>query len=197
MNVFTEGLSDCIMVDGIKYAVRTDYRVWIKFGEIIADNTIGTQKYLSAVLLCFDPRTVRVLPPNPAATLEAMCDFYACEKLANARNNRMKSKCTEGGRVFSFSADWEYIYASFLSEYGIDLLTGDLHWQRFMALLRCLPENSQFMKLIFYRTVNPEEAQDSSRRKYLRKMKRLCALPDNRSDEEKQSDLADKLSQLF
>lgn len=197
MNVFTEGLPDCITVDGIKYAVRTDYRVWIKFGEIIADNTEGTQKYLSSVLLCFDPRTVGKLPPNPAATLEAMCDFYACEKFADTKKNRVKSKGTENRRTFSFSADWEYIYASFLSEYGIDLLAENLHWQQFMALLKGLPENSRFMKLIFYRTVNPEDAQDSSRRKYLRRMKRLCALPDNRSDAEKQSDLADKLSQLF
>ena len=197
MNVFTDGLHDCITVDGIKYPVRTDYRVWIKFGEIIADDTEGTQKYLSAVLLCFDPRTVRRLPPNPAATLEAMCDFYACEKLADRRNSHMKSGDAQNRRVFGFGADWEYIYASFLSEYGIDLLIENLHWQRFMALLKCLPENSRFMQLIFYRTVNPEDAQDSSRRKYLRRMKRLCALPDNRSDSEKQSDLADKLSQLF
>lgn len=197
MNVFTDGLPGFITVDGIKYAVRTDYRVWIKFGEIIADNTEGTQKYLSAVLLCFDPRAVKKLPPNPAATLEAMCDFYACGKLADTRKSHTKSEGAAGVRVFSFSADWEYIYASFLSEYGIDLLAASLHWQQFMALLGGLSENSRFMKLVFYRTVNPEDAQDSSRRKYLRRMKQLCALPDNRSEAEKQSDLADKLSQLF
>ena len=197
MNVFTEGLPDYITVDGVKYKVRTDYRVWMKFGEIISDNTKGTQKYLSAVILCFDPRIVTKLPPDPAATLEAMCDFYACGKHTNTKKKHAEHNRAGCGRVFSFSEDWGYIYSSFLSEYGIDLLTSNLHWQQFMALMGGLSEDSRFMKLIFYRTVNPEEAQDSSRRKYLRRMKQLCALPDNRSEEEKQSDLADKLSQLF
>ena len=44
--------------------------------------------------------------------------------------------------------DGDYIYASFLQAYGIDLfdVQGELHWKKFNALLSGLPEGTKLME---------------------------------------------------
>ena len=46
--------------------------------------------------------------------------------------------------------DGDYIYASFLQAYGIDLfdVQGKLHWKKFNALLSGLPEGTKFMEVV-------------------------------------------------
>lgn len=59
-----------------------------------------------------------------------------------------------GVRSFDWEQDAAAIYASFLSVYGIDLysMCGKLHWTAFIALLRNLPRDSAFGRLIDIRT---------------------------------------------
>lgn len=197
MGILTEGLPDSITVEGKKYAVNTDFRVWIKFGEMMSSAASSSEKLFSAIVLCFDKDRSRQLPSDPAAALEALCDFYACGKLNSGGKKPGRNRGGKKDRVFSFSEDWGYIYAAFLSEYGMDLFSERLHWYQFMALLESLSEESRFMKILAYRTVQPENTADSARRKFLRRMKRLYSLPDNRTEEEKEAELADKLSLLF
>lgn len=56
---------------------------------------------------------------------------------------------------FDFEKDAEYIYASFMYDYGIDLfeVQGKLHWKKFKALLAGLSDESKLMKVIGYRTM--------------------------------------------
>ena len=61
-------------------------------------------------------------------------------------------------KQFDFEQDAEYIYASFLQAYGIDLferldLDGQkpLHWCEFMALFKALPENTRMSQIISIR----------------------------------------------
>lgn len=194
MNVFTQGLQRGICVNGTEYPVRTDFRVWIEFGEIMHADIPVSEKLYKAVTLCFDVREVKRLPPDIIETVRELCRFYSCGRENTAGKTAKKSV---GKQMISFSGDWGGIYASFLAEYGIDLLHAELHWHCFTALLYALPESSAFMRTLYWRTVNPSDFSDISARRRAEKMKRICALPEERSAEEREADFAEKLAELF
>lgn len=59
--------------------------------------------------------------------------------------------------LFDFEEDGEYIYASFMQDYGIDLIEqqGKLPWRRFMALFEGLSSNTKIKEVMKYRGMEP------------------------------------------
>lgn len=53
-------------------------------------------------------------------------------------------------KTFDFKEDSDYIYASFMQAYGIDLVEcqGRLHWKKFIALFQGLPENTKIREVM-------------------------------------------------
>ena len=74
--------------------------------------------------------------------------------------------------LFSLKYDGDYIYSSFLQAYQIDLIDvqGQLHWQKFNALLNSLPSNTKFAEVLKIRAWKPQK-DDSS--EYINKMREL------------------------
>src|SRR5690606_36784562 len=68
---------------------------------------------------------------------------------------------TEGGEQgsekppYDLEKDAEYIYASFMYDYGIDLFEqqAKLHWRKFKALLVGLSDDSMFKRVVAIRTM--------------------------------------------
>lgn len=58
--------------------------------------------------------------------------------------------------VFDFEYDGEYIYASFLLDYGIDLIDmqGKLSWKKFIALFQGLSEKSKIREVMRIRSTD-------------------------------------------
>ncbi|WDF02959.1 Gp15 family bacteriophage protein [Shouchella hunanensis] len=61
---------------------------------------------------------------------------------------------SESAKVYSLSQDAEYIYASFMQDYGIDLFEqqGKMHWNKFKALLSGLRNDTKFKEVVQIRT---------------------------------------------
>lgn len=81
--------------------------------------------------------------------------------------------------VYSLKEDAEYIYASFMSDYGIDLFEqqGKLHWAKFKALLGGLTEGSKFLRVIEIRTADlPKGKGTEKQRKQMLDLKEIYAL---------------------
>jgi hypothetical protein len=68
-----------------------------------------------------------------------------------------------------------------------------MHWWKFRTLFNGINENTLFSKITGYRSMNLEDIKDKEQKKYYEKMKRLYALPDNRTIEQKESDFANAL----
>lgn len=53
-------------------------------------------------------------------------------------------------KAFDFLQDAEYIYAGFMQAYHLDLLDqlGKLHWWKFNALLKSLPQDTRFQEIV-------------------------------------------------
>lgn len=58
--------------------------------------------------------------------------------------------------LFNFEEDGEYIYASFMQAYGIDLIEqqGKLPWSRFMALFQGLPSDTKIKEVMRIRDMD-------------------------------------------
>jgi len=95
---------------------------------------------------------------------------------------------------FDFEKDAEYIYASFMYDYGIDLfeVQGKLHWKKFKALLAGLSDESKLMKVIGYRTMEipPPNKYNAKERQRLIELKRYYSL-------EQQPQTVDEIDRKF
>ena len=82
--------------------------------------------------------------------------------------------------------DGDYIYASFLQAYGIDLfdVQGKLHWKKFNALLSGLPEGTKFMEVVKIRKWKPQKGDSAEYKEEMRKLQKDYALPNEIIEEE-------------
>lgn len=103
--------------------------------------------------------------------------------------NPMKTTASNGKQEqapYDIRFDGDYIYASFLQAYGIDLfdVQGKLHWKKFNALLSGLPEGTKFMEVIKIRKWKPQKGDSAEYKEEMRKLQKDYALPYDEIEEE-------------
>lgn len=96
--------------------------------------------------------------------------------------NPMKTTASNGKQEqapYDIRFDGDYIYASFLQTYGIDLfdVQGELHWKKFNALLSGLPEGTKFMEVIKIRKWKPQKGDSAEYKEEMRRLQKDYALP--------------------
>lgn len=103
--------------------------------------------------------------------------------------NPMKTTASNGKQEqapYDIRFDGDYIYASFLQAYGIDLfdVQGELHWKKFNALLSGLPEGTKFMEVIKIRKWKPQKGDSAEYKEEMRRLQKDYALPNEVIEEE-------------
>ena len=173
-------------VNGI--AINTDFRVSILFELLAQDNTIPRQLKLIKALQLYYPNLNQLKDYEKA--MEDIFWFYRCGKeLANS--NEVNVNRNKRNQIYSYEFDDHYIYSAFLQQYHIDLQEIDyMHWWKFRALFDGLNETTEIVKIMEYRSIDLSKIKDSERRNYYKRMKKLYALPDNRTLEEKEAEFA-------
>lgn len=83
--------------------------------------------------------------------------------------------------LYSLKHDGDYIYASFMQAYGIDLIDqqGKLHWKKFNALLMGLPENTKFSEVVRVRAWKPSKYDDDDYKRQMWRLQEEYKLPDD------------------
>jgi len=193
MNILTDALPDFVSVNGVKYSVLTDFRIWLEFGRIMHHSDISAKdKTMMILSLCIDGEKNRVLPQDVQDVMDALCGFYLCG------NKKKDGEAGKTERGIDFTCDSIYIYSAFLTQYGIDLLSIPyMHWYAFYALFEGLEDSRKIVKIMKFRLSRPENEQNAEKRKYLKRMKEIYALPDLRSKREREEDIADILFKVF
>lgn len=105
--------------------------------------------------------------------------------------NPMKTTASNGKQEqapYDIRYDGDYIYASFLQAYGIDLfdVQGKLHWKKFNALLSGLPEGTKFMEVIKIRKWKPQKGDSTEYKEEMRKLQKDYALPNETVEEDEE-----------
>ncbi len=193
MNIITDGLPDFVAVKSVKYKVLTDFRIWMEFDRILHQKDISAKdKIMMIMCLCLDLKCGIILPEDAMEMMGALSRFYLCGKEGRNENAVKKE------RAYDFSEDSGLIYSAFLTQYGIDLLSVPyMHWYVFCSLLEGLESSREFVKVMRYRLSEPEKEQNPEKRKYLKRMKAFYALPDTRTESEKDEQIAQVLFEAF
>lgn len=105
--------------------------------------------------------------------------------------NPMKTTASNGKQEqapYDIRFDGDYIYASFLQAYGIDLfdVQGKLHWKKFNALLSGLPEGTKFMEVIKIRKWKPQKGDSAEYKEEMRRLQKDYALPNEVIEEDEE-----------
>lgn len=176
------------------FKIRTDFRESIKFELLMQDEKINeTDKVKLALNLYFydiDIKNTEQLKK----TINDMLWFYKCGKEEQEEKTSQKASGGYTKRIYSYVFDAEYIFSAFMEQYKIDLNKEHLHWWKFKSLFNSLNEEVLFSKIMSYRAIDLSKIKDKDMKKYYKKMKKIYALPDLRSEEEKENDFAEAFS---
>ena len=177
--------------DGIK--INTSFRRVCQFEILMQDKELSNEEKIRISLhLFFDLKTIE--GHKIEELISAILKLYTCnykkdkEKVKKEiSNNKIKQK-ENIQRIYSFEYDDFYIFSAFLQQYGINLQKEDMHWYEFKSLFDGLTEDTKFIKIIQYRSVDLSDIKDKEMRKFYIKQKKIYKLPDMRSEEEKEND---------
>lgn len=178
MSIITGELPDSVEYKGEKYPVHTDFRRWIGFFDAAGKRDIAGML-----------KVYRVLPPSLDAAVRLGLDF----------GNGAALPYGGGGKriVLDYETDGALIYAAFMGEYGIDLCEAELHWYKFCALLGGLGEERRLSKIMAIRGTETGKISDKERRREIRELQRIYAIPDRRSAAERDGDMISCLKNFY
>lgn len=148
------GLPRHIVVDGQPVEVVTDFRAWIRFGRLLEEARV-----------C-DPHVLAGFPDEvPDGPWQA-----AAVEFWQSPTSTPRHAGDDRARALDPSEDGDLLVAAFMQAYGIDLTACEMHWHKFRALLRGLPDDTRMAQVMGWRTW--EEADDrvapADRRRELR-----------------------------
>ena len=161
----TEGLKTSVKVGGVSYPVNTDFRVWLKISELMEDST--PENIAKAIILCYRGG---FFPPSLDDAVAGLVQFINGEDVEKSRG--------KGKKVMDFQKDSALIFASFLYDFGIDLTECDMHWHKFLMLLKNLSQASPLMRVVQIRSMKTDDIQDRKKRDEIIRLKRAYALED-------------------
>ncbi len=171
-NIILDVLPETVDIDGAEYRINSDFRISILFELLMQDDEVGKRQKLIQGLKLYYPE----IPQNITEAVEKMIWFYRCGKETGGGGHGSGSGRAK--QIYSFEYDDDYIYAAFLEQYGIDLQDiEELHWWKFRALFRGLSEDTEFVKIMGYRSVKTTSNMSKEQREFYKKMQSIHALP--------------------
>lgn len=180
-NPLTDRLPGSITVCGRRIPVHTDFRRWILVTELFAEELAdGYGKAETAARILFPEENpldgIRGKSAEEAAvlcreTVRGMMEFAACGR--EPPRTEKTENVPSAEPLFDFTEDGGRIYAAFLQVYGIDLHRSPetMHFWTFMELLRNLPEDTAFMRVVNLRGTDTAKIEDENLRRRVRRAK--------------------------
>ena len=152
-----------VKIGGRNFPVRTDFRTILKIVRMLEDPDVPEAAKPSLLARWFYADEA----PPVGEAVQGFADFVRGDA----------GEASGESADFSYACDAGVIYASFLSEYGIDLAeTPGLHWHRFYALLASLPPESALGRKLRLRSADADGLPEPQRSRVLAAQAR-AALP--------------------
>ncbi len=180
-------LAEKVEIDGIEYPINTDFSVWIEIEQIFLLKENSKKDAAKILALAYPP-----LPHNPVAAFEKVLWFYS----GGLDAEKTERRCF-GAPLYDLKRDFKFLWADFFGKFGIDLLKTNMHWWQFRLLISALDDGCKFSKVVGYRSLDTSQIKNRELKKFYERMKKQYKLPDIRTDEEREKELADSLSKVF
>ena len=169
-------LPNTITVGGREFLIKTDFRYWLLFYELIKQDEVQ----LNDLYFLFE----NDVPSGDFS--QELIEFFTNPNSTPKDNGKSEEN------VIDYLEDGEYIYSSFMYAYNIDLLEKNLHWHQFKALVIGLPNNTIMGQIMGFRGYKKDTR---SFEKTQEELKRIWALPKIKSKQEKET--MEEINKLF
>lgn len=192
MNLLLDDL-DKIVKMRIKEDFNTNFKNSILFELLMQESDLSNEAKIYQTLKIYYPNINQITDVNKA--IDNILWFYKCGKEEEEKRTSQIATRENTKRIYSYEFDSELIYSAFKDQYNIDLQDIKyLHWWKFKAMFDALKDDNKIVEIMGYRAINLSKIKDKEMKKYYKKMQKLYALPDMRSEEEKENDFAEAFS---
>lgn len=168
-----------VKVNDKKYKINTDFRVAIECNKIAEDTNVGDyERALAIIYKLFGDDGINA-SENYEMLLELAIKYLSCGKETSSTNNEEPD--------MDFVEDMDYIEASFMSDYNIDLTSIEMHWWKFFKLINGLSNSEMGNCCVLNRVRNlrnfdTKDIKDQKEREKIEKMKKQVALNKNKKE---------------
>lgn len=179
-------LKDSVKIDGVEHPLNLTFDNVLKLFDLLEDELISEARRINTALILLTGSNFEgyTLPEKNELLYELFIEAVGepdkqAEQSVDIAGNPMPEDETTVEKNFSIKEDGDFIYASFMSDYGIDLIEqqGKLNWHKFNALLSGLSDDSKFMRVIDIRTRElPTGKGTEKERSQLEKLKKQFSL---------------------
>lgn len=168
-------LPNSVEINGIEYDIDMSFDNVLLIFDMLKDNRLNQiAKIMTGIRMLF------VNPPK--LSLEEMIEVWSTcyndlinnqgkeeEFMYDIKGNKMPNmnKNNTDDPVMDLEQDADYIYASFLQDYNIDLFEqhGKLHWYKFLSLLNGLSDSTRLRKVIEIRQMELPKGKGSEKQR--------------------------------
>lgn len=182
-----------VEVDGKQYKINTDFRIAIECNRIAEDNTIGDYERSLAIIYTLFGEEALDDNKNHIKLLELAKKYLSCGK---------ELEDSKEEPDMDFIQDMDYIEASFMSDFKIDLENEEMHWWKFMKLISGL-SNSEMGNCCVLNAVrnlrNYDVSQikdDKERQKIIKAKQQVALKKQEKKFTKEQEDAMDKFNKL-
>ena len=162
-----------VKVEDKKYKINTNFRVAIECQDIATDESIGDyERALAIVYKLFGEDGINA-PQHYEKLLELSIKYLSCGKEVDMKGNEEPD--------MDFTQDMDYIEASFMSDYNIDLTNIEMHWWKFYNLINGLSNSEMgnccvLNRVRNLRTYDTKDIKDPKELEKIKKAKEQVAL---------------------
>lgn len=185
---------DEVEISGNIYPLNASFNVMLKLIDLLKEKRLSDiNKLKIGIKLVFgrDTELSELSLETQAEAIRQVFDKY----LKDSKTDKPVKRDLQGNIMpeleedekeilYSINFDAEYIFASFMQAYGIDLIEqqGKLHWFKFKALLSCLPEGTKFQQVMSIRSWEKPSKSNDAHETQMKKLQRIYALPEEESE---------------
>lgn len=168
---FTAELPRSISIGGADYAINTDYRIMADFETKI--NNIGNSDSEAFIRIINETADLLFIE-KPQIDLNELLNgilwYYRCGKEPPKNISGDKKRC------YDYDEDSDYIFAAFMQIYGDDLISADMHWWEFCAKFMGLTDETEFVKIMQYRSTNISKIKNKDEKARIKRLQEHFAL---------------------
>lgn len=178
INALYEPFPEIITADGIEYPVVTDFREWFRFADMMNDKELSPDEKI----ILMTEWLIEVPEKITNDLVYSLFGFYHAKELEpeppQSEDDDDEPEQTVKPPVVDWKIDSKFIIGDFRRYYGINLLSVEyMHWWEFRCLFSALPDDSQMMKRIAYRSADLSKIRDKAERNRIMKIQQAIRIP--------------------
>lgn len=185
MSILTEDLPNSVFINGEEHKIDMSFDNIIKIYDMLSDDELTDyEQIVLGIQMLFDKQFHELSKEENITlwveTFKALMNNKEEDNyIKDIKGNIIKKKDDGSGvRLVDFIQDADYIYASFMKDYGIDLNKerGKMHYYKFRSLFNGLSSETIMMKIIDIRQRKIDPKLKGEDRRQLEKAKKQYAL---------------------